>query len=709
MTEDERAEAAASATLVAPAPKAVTGGATPVDLDPDPVGPDPDSVGSDPVGRPVERTSVTMGEVALLVAVVAVAAIATVSLGLAETGRHDGLLAVVLGLVLTACLAAAGAALGGRVDVRFDRSELALVAVTGLAAAFFFFPGFPYASADKDPGIYVAHGFAIGNWGDSVIDDEAVQRGLDRSSLPGVWPPDGGAPGEATSQFYRLTSALLGTADDIAGPRGLFNLTPLLGVLSTAIFAVTVRRVAGTTTAWIATALLVTSMMQVWQAKYPSSEIPAQLYLMGALLGTVLAIDRGWAGGAFAAGLMIGTGLLGRPDGFLYLLVAAGLVAFGFAIGRLDRRIAVAVAAGVALSLPFALWNAYEISGDYSSGNGVPGLPLIVAACVGLLGLGAVARAALALIRRRSPDGATAAWASAERARPLLAVAGWLAAGALLLGFWYRPVLLGDQYRMTAFSDEPLRTLNELNLQWLTGYLTSPGIVVMWFGLLCLLATRYKPALYVMLLPGLMVLPLYLWDSRVSARLMWWVRRYVPAVLPAVLVLMALALAWLIARQSRPLRALGVAGAVALVVTYAAQSVPLRDHREMGGSWEFAEAISTTAGDEQGVFLFTEYTDIFDPMRNSPAVVWWVFDEVVGRLPAGYGLAAVEEYQDAFPGQPVFVVAQGAELPAQLPADRFELAREVVGTIEFWEESVDERPDEAIEQTRGVSLWELVA
>ena len=52
----------------------------------------------------------------------------------------------------------------------------AVIAAIVVAGAFFFLPGFHYAYADKDPGVYVAHGFAIAREGDVEIDDLVVQR-----------------------------------------------------------------------------------------------------------------------------------------------------------------------------------------------------------------------------------------------------------------------------------------------------------------------------------------------------------------------------------------------------------------------------------------------------------------------------------------------------------------------------------------------------
>jgi hypothetical protein len=127
----------------------------------------------------------------------------------------------------------------------------------------------------------------------------------------------------------------------------------------------------------------------------------------------------------------------------------------------------------------------------------------------------------------------------------------------------------------------------------------------------------------------------------------------------------------------------------------------------MGGSWDIAYGIQSVAGDKQGVFLFTGFNDLLDPMRNSPVIVWWVFDQVAEELPRDYDIDTIEEYQKAFPGQPVYLVLHKG-LPPKLPADRFREVKELAQPISYWEESITTRPDQSFTQTRGLTIWKLV-
>jgi hypothetical protein len=682
--------------------------------------PTPDATGAAAVGGP----QLTLGEAGGLVFAVAVAMVATASLALAEVGRHDGWLALGLGLAATGLLAAVMWLSGPRPVVRVDRVEIGLVAVAGVAAAFFFLPGFPYASVDKDPGVYVAHAFAIAREGDVSIPDEVLARDLNPrielgTRYPGLWL-DHSDPDVVTPQFYHLYPATLATANDLVGSSGVFNTSPVLAVVSVCLLAMAARRAAGTAVAVVFAALLITSMMQVWQAKYPSTEILAQFLLAGALLGGVLAVDRRWAGGALAAGVLLSVGFLARPDGFLYIVLAATVVGMAIALDRFDRR-SVLLGVGLALPFPYAAWNAYELRTEYSSVNSVPSLTVLLSVCGLLLLVGLAVRCLLVLadrwrrerVRRSDPEGGTRQTPSdidlpelLRRWRQPLGVLVSVVLGLTLLALWHREDLLGTDYVYSHFRERTIRSLDELNIKWLSWFVTLRGLVVVWLGLVVVAVTKTKASLYLLLLPGVVLIPVYLWDARISMRLMWWVRRYVPAVLPALMLLMALAIAWALLHRVRALRVVGAVVAAALVVEFSSQSLPLRDHQEMAGSWEAAEAISDVAGDQQGIFLFTTETTIVDPMRNAPGAVWFIFDQVTSRLHADDDIDEIERYGDAFPGQPVFLVTHD-DLPPGLPADRFTEAGTVAHQLTMWEESTSERPDEAFVFRGELVLWRL--
>jgi len=656
--------------------------------------------------------SLTVGELVGVVGAVAVAGVATASLALAQAGRHDGVAATAIGVGLAIAVCAAAQAMGDLPPVRFDLAEAGILAAVVVAGVFFFLPGFHYAYADKDPGIYVSHAFAIARDGDVYIDDPVIEQGLDtglhrEERFAGLWFDDD-RPDHVTSQFYHLYSALLATAEDIGGPKALFNLNPLLAVASCCLVVLATRRAAGSVVAVIAGALLVTSMMQVWQAKYPSTEIIAQMLLAGFLLAAVLAIDRRWTGGAFVAGVLAGCGFLARPDGFLYVLLVGGVAALLIAAGRADVRVA-ALFAGMAVSLPFAMWNAYVARDDYSDSNAVPGPVILVGALVAMVAVGWAVRRASTYLDGRVPGrhlGDPAALLTRWQ-RPV-GVAACVAFGVMHLAFYFRRDLFGEDFAYQHFTNRVERSYAEMNMTWLSWFTSTEGLVVMWLGLCVILLQRWRAPLFALVGTGTLLLPLYLYDARVSMRLMWWVRRFVPSVLPVIVILMAVAIGWALTRRVRVVQAAGAGVLTLLIVNQVGMSLPLRDHDEMGGSWDLSAAIAAAAGDEEGVFLFPmSEAGLYDVQRNAPGVVWLVFDQLTARLPDSYDIGTVDEYQEAFHDRPVFVVASGDQLPAELPTDRFVPARTVIGRVTFWEESLTDRPDESVISDWQVTVWQL--
>ena len=156
-----------------------------------------------------------------MAATVGVALVGTASLALAQLGHHDGLASVAIATVVGLGLLALARREGLRPVAGIP--ELVLVGLIALASLFMSLPGFPYAYADKDPGIYVVHALAIAREGDAVLDDPVLAADLPGAQsapgarLPGVWT-EGDA--HSTSQFFHFFSSLTATAVDLTDERG---------------------------------------------------------------------------------------------------------------------------------------------------------------------------------------------------------------------------------------------------------------------------------------------------------------------------------------------------------------------------------------------------------------------------------------------------------------------------------------------------------
>ncbi len=401
-----------------------------------------------------ERPEVYLSELVVGTAVLAVAVLAWAALALAHLSAFS----------LAAALSIAGGALvlialacwrWAPLRLNVDRAGSIGVLALAVIAAVMVLPGFHYGVTDKDPGGYVAHAMSIARTGSYEIIDPTLDGRIPGGPVlatpgarfPGIWERDARSD-VIVPQFYHLWPALLAVADASGGERGLSNTAPVLGVLAILAAALALRRAveaapwgrpaAGLACGGVAGLLLATNMLEVWQAKYPSSEISAQLLFVGALLGLVVALATRWRPAAGAAGLLVGISFLDRADGVLLILLAAGALAAIIAARRWDAR-ATWFAAGLAVVLPHALWQAYsfDAAGRYSSLNSVPSLPKLALAVLGVLVLGVI-------IRPFGPR--VVGWAGSLRVQRIAGgVVTLLAAGLLALGY-LRPRFFGASY-----------------------------------------------------------------------------------------------------------------------------------------------------------------------------------------------------------------------------------------------------------------------
>jgi hypothetical protein len=668
---------------------------------------------ADELPPPARQRALSAGEAVVLAATLGIALVAWASLALAQMGRFAlvaALMAAALAAVALGVVAWRG---GGLPRLVVDRGELAVLAGLALVAAVMFFPGFAYG-VGKDPGVYVSHAIAIARLGSTGLDDPALDRSRvpavevtredELSRFPAIWIADRDAH-RVVIQFYHLWPALLASAFAAGGYTGMVNLTPLCGLLAVLLVTLAVRRAFGLLTGGLAGLLLAANMLQVWQARYPSSETFAQLLVGGALLGVVVAIQTGWRPAAGLAGLLLGISYLARPDSLLLLMLAVAVGCALIVTGRFDAR-AWWFVAGLAITLPHGLHQAYVTARRYTLANHVPDLPMLL---VGIAGALAVA----VLLRRAAP-------ATGRRVRELLerrqaqrgiglAVVG--VAGLLLLLGFLRPWLFGPVYGQ--FAGRQTRTYDEATLQRLSWFLTLPGFGLALIGLALVALRRWQAAAWTLILPTLCILPLYAYRAEVSARLMWWTRRFVPIILPGLVVLIAvavgagLAFAAGPARLRWPVRAAAALAAAALLVVFAGQSLPLRHHQEHGGSFEMTQRIARAAGGRQGVFLWEHSPSLYDVAYSFGGPVWLQQGQVSALLPQRPDPDYVRAFVRGFPGQPVFLVTKGHNAPRAYVGLGLRRADRITYVMPVWEETYTSRPDAAVRVPLRFSLWRV--
>lgn len=679
--------------------------------------PDQSSAVTDPPAPPPARAELTALDLLAGGALLVVALLAWASLILAHLGRHSATGSAVLGAVLLAAVGLVAARSRVRLRVRRDTPTLLVGLGCAAVTAALTFPGFSYGVTDKDPGGYVAHAVEIARTGSYSFIDPVLAKGLPvqlqspGARFPGIWVRDE-ASGLIVPQFYHLWTAFLATAYDVGGYLGLRLAVPLVGVLAVLLLVAILRRVgaalAGPTAGLVAAGagglLLATNMLEVWQARFPTTEVFAEALYLGALLGIVVAVQTRWRPAAGLAGLLVGVGWLNRADGLLLVLLSVGLGAALLATRRWDGR-ATWFAVGLAVVLPHAVLQAYDLARAYTIGNNVPTLPKVVAVVAGCLLLALALRVVL-----RRP----LAWALAEIDRRrtqvglgllVLAVSG----GLMALGY-ERPRLFGADYFQ--YNGATIRSYDEQILLRLSWFFTRPGLALMLAGVAVVALRRWVAAAWVVAVPSLLLFAVYAYTAKNSTRLLWWTRRYVPTVLPGVLMLVALALAvaFVYRWRGRPvLRVPSALALLALVGVFLSQSLPLRSHDEWRGSFAVSQRVSDLSPGAVGVYLWEQQPCCNGGTQLFATQVWLAHDELSVLLPSDPNRRAeiIGRYTEAFRGQPVFVVAGRGGLPQGIDPATVAPVAVIRASLPMWDESDLRRPDGAHRVPVELRVWRV--
>lgn len=393
-----------------------------------------------------------------------------------------------------------------------------------------------------------------------------------------------------TVQFGALYPAWLAQAHAVAGMWGVVRLNALFAVLAAIPIFVVARRWVPEPVAAVATLYLAFNASQVWVARNTLSEIMTQLFVWTALLLLTASPAHHRRAALAWAGALIGLAAVVRIDG----LVILPLIVVGHAIAGVlspDRYGPRAVA-------PFYL-------------AAIPTLAAAVGLYVGFanpyftdlvselwLIAGATGAAAAAYVVTLLPV-VRGAMAPLLRSSLFLKAAMAACVGLALFAYIARPGL-----EPLATIDAPTHPLHgtrshiEDAMGNLGEYLGGPVVwmaVVGWVGAMAL-AIRRRPGLVPILVVAGGFAALYFWNQSIFPDHFWAIRRFVPVIIPAAVVLAAVC-GWFVARHlPRGLRPLvfGVV-AIALALQTWRAGTPLYLVAERAGSiptiQQFAEAL----------------------------------------------------------------------------------------------------------------------
>ena len=493
----------------------------------------------------------------------------------------------------------------GRAAARRERLTLASAVGFGLlllVCGVLFFPPFEAVVSGGDATVYVSFGRRIAETGRLEFEDELVRqlpRDLrvelfrnrtpsdatgDYARFPGGFQIPDIADPTVTAGFSPLFPVVTALFHELSSIHGALYVAPVFGVLSAGALLLVAAHFAGWRYAWLAVALTLAAMPQVWFARLPVPEMMAQWLVLSGVLAWVVALRDRAPRWAFASGWFFGLGCFAKVD--LIVLLGVALVAYGAwrllarpEPGELGIKYFpyLLVSFGLLLLHNFAHYLlfashyrpfvAYLIQTSYLSTllqtSGAIQIVMAVLAVLAVLG------AVIVLLRRSARD--------RERA-------GGLVLAALVVAYAVNyAVTTGGRLDETA--------------AWLSWYVSWPLLLVGAAALAWLIAGRAArdPGATLVAVLLLVVGLQYLWNPLEPSVHVWAMRRFVPVVLPLLMLVVAMGVAACLDRVASMFRGWAAAAAgVLLVALVARPTLVLAGEPIWRGAIEQVDSLAST-------------------------------------------------------------------------------------------------------------------
>lgn len=476
--------------------------------------------------------------------------------------------------------------------------EAAFVGLLVVVCAVLYFRPHEYVFGGWDPSTYVATGASIEATGGILYRDEAfaalppeVQRalvhhrqGLDQR-FPGLLVADR-ERGLITPQFHHLYPAWLAVFRSWGGDRAMLYVSPLFGVLSVLTLLAICRRFLPPGAAVAAAVLLALNLTQVWQARFSTAEITAQLCILTMLYLLLLYFASGSIAAALLAALALDMAVQARYDSLLLVPLLALLV-YARNVARWQRRDWVLVVGGAAAMAHVVLHSTF-IAFLYR-----PGLDLFTRypAFWAALAGGVLAVLVVAFVAfRRWPD----ALSRLCTGRAVRIAAIVLIIAAAFFAYTVRPDLSGG--------DEQDRQ----NFVALGSFMTPLGLTLAAAGA-CLLVWRARTSgELALLVVGIVLIAVYVRSAQIEHFYMWRARRFVPIVVPMLCLFAAYGLSVLAVPLARWRSAACGAVAMALVAVPMAKHWTLVTTRDNHGALDFVAQVARDL-DPDAVYICNGY------------------------------------------------------------------------------------------------------
>ena len=464
-------------------------------------------------------------------------------------------------------------------------AHAAALAAAGLGLCFLVLAGVFHSEhllTDRDPAAYVNNGRMIARTHElhPVVRSGAFSNGHEYTMNAASF--NEGPNGRLDMNFFPMLPVLLALGWTVGGDTGLLLVPVLLGTIGLLTCYALASRLLGARAALWAAVLLAIEPLQLWFARDAYSELVVQVVVLGGIWLVLEARDRAVVPLAIVAGALVASSALARID---VLAIGVGVLAFvGLEWVRADtdddpvraRRFVLGFGGTLVVGLGIALIWMLHVAHHYivSLGSDFRSLvAVMVVALVGVIG-------AIVLHRVRPGIGHRIA---SVRAVPVAATV--VAIGAVLWAAFLRPDPLADLPVVAPGHPVPGELRQAINhwhwsrsLHWFTSYFGVVAVAVGVGGLVCLgwrmrAGNRAATAIFCVVVPSTL---LYVASPSITPDQPWAMRRYLPVVIPGLVIAiatvlsMAIAAAWRV--RGTVARAAAVGGTVLLVGAVAVPS-----------------------------------------------------------------------------------------------------------------------------------------
>ena len=432
-----------------------------------------------------------------------------------------------------------------------------------LGCSIVYFRPHEYIAAATDAGGYVNTAATIAQTGQFLLYDDwtallkqheiVALRPQIESFLPRWlqfvgWYIDDTNPAKTIPQFFPFHTVLIAVGMNLAGLYGGLLVTPLWGVLSIGGVYLVARRIFGPMVALLAALLLALTATHIFFVRYPTTESLTLLLVFTGLLSWQALYDRPLTNPLWGllGGLSFGAAFLTRIDlPLVALLLLAGLLLqwrlrgwskgwSWFAVSLAGVTV-YAIFSALYLNWPY-VYNTYGIVGRVLARS-----PWLLAGAI----LSGIIMVGLAWLLLSDSDHITygPGWFHSKKAITALKIG--LVGLVILLSlyaYFLRPILEPPQYYNNWLNGEPIPLLNGQNWVRIGWYITPLGLILATLGLAIIMWRYSLTRLALFLAVGVLTTIQYVYNIFNTPYHIYAMRRYVPIIIPMLMIYCAVAL-----------------------------------------------------------------------------------------------------------------------------------------------------------------------